>query len=150
MMFSLSAEALRGWLWQLKEDVSAGMEAGFLAGELADFAASEPELALGLEKHPVVQLDGLTTGRQLLQPRDLLQLTAKQLSSYGGSLELACTDLTHYLTGGCRVVVLCGGQVRARNLLCKKLQSEILKCVTPEFTVVPQTPMVAGVGINGL
>ena len=77
-----TAEALRGWLWQLKEDVSAGMEAGFLAGELADFAASEPELALGLEKHPVVQLDGLTTGRQLLQPRDLLQLTAKQLSSY--------------------------------------------------------------------
>ena len=111
-----TAEALRGWLWQLKEDVSAGMEAGFLAGELADFAASEPELALGLEKHPVVQLDGLTTGRQLLQPRDLLQLTAKQLSSYGGSLELACTDLTHYLTAGYRVMVLCGGEVRARNL----------------------------------
>ena len=111
-----TAEALRGWLWQLKEDVSAGMEAGFLAGELADFAASEPELALGLEKHPVVQLDGLTTGRQLLQPRDLLQLTAKQLSSYGGSLELACTDLTHYLTSGYRVMVLCGGEVRARNL----------------------------------
>ena len=108
-----TAEALRGWLWQLKEDVSAGMEAGFLAGELADFAASEPELALGLEKHPVVQLDGLTTGRQL---RDLLQLTAKQLSSYGGSLELACTDLTHYLTSGYRVMVLCGGEVRARNL----------------------------------
>ena len=111
-----TAEALRGWLWQLKEDVSAGMEAGFLAGELADFAASEPELALRLEKHPVVQLDGLTTGRQLLQPRDLLQLTAKQLSSYGGSLELACTDLTHYLTSGYRVMVLCGGEVRARNL----------------------------------
>ncbi|MFQ9408477.1 MAG: CarD family transcriptional regulator [Oscillospiraceae bacterium] len=111
-----TAEALRGWLWQLKEDVSAGMEAGFLAGELADFAASEPELALGLEKHPVVQLDGLTTGRQLLAPKDLLQLTAKQLSSYGGSLELACTDLTHYLTSGYRVMVLCGGEVRARNL----------------------------------
>ena len=41
---------------------------------------------------------------------------AKQLSSYGGSLELACTDLTHYLTSGYRVMVLCGGEVRARNL----------------------------------
>ena len=48
--------------------------------------------------------------------RDRLQLTAKQLSSYGGSLELACTDLTHYLTAGYRVMVLCGGEVRARNL----------------------------------
>ena len=111
-----TAEALRGWLWQLKEDVSAGMEAGFLAGELADFAASEQELAARLEKRPTVQLDSLTTGRQLLAPRDLLQLTAKQLSSYGGSLELACTDLTHYLTSGYRVMVLCGGEVRARNL----------------------------------
>ena len=111
-----TAEALRGWLWQLKEDVSAGMEAGFLAGELADFAASEQELAARLEKRPTVQLDSLTTGRQLLPPRDLLQLTAKQLSSYGGSLELACTDLTHYLTSGYRVMVLCGGEVRARNL----------------------------------
>ena len=111
-----TAEALRGWLWQLKEDVSAGMEAGFLAGELADFAASEQELAARLEKRLTVQLDSLTTGRQLLAPRDLLQLTAKQLSSYGGSLELACTDLTHYLTSGYRVMVLCGGEVRARNL----------------------------------
>ena len=111
-----TAEALRGWLWQLKEDVSAGMEAGFLAGELADFAASEQELAARLEKRPTVQLDSLTTGRQLLAPKDLLQLTAKQLSSYGGSLELACTDLTHYLTAGYRVMVLCGGEVRARNL----------------------------------
>ena len=111
-----TAEALRGWLWQLKEDVSAGMEAGFLAGELADFAASEQELAARLEKRPTVQLDSLTTGRQLLAPRDLLQLTAKQLSSYGGALELACTDLTHYLTSGYRVMVLCGGEVRARNL----------------------------------
>ena len=101
-----TAEALRGWLWQLKEDVSAGMEAGFLAGELA----------ARLEKRPTVQLDSLTTGRQLLAPKDLLQLTAKQLSSYGGSLELACTDLTHYLTSGYRVMVLCGGEVRARNL----------------------------------
>ena len=47
----------------------------------------------------------------------LLQIDARQLSGYGGSLETAVTDLTHYLTGGCRVVVLCGGQVRARNLL---------------------------------
>ena len=30
------------------------MEAGFLAGELADFAASEQELAARLEKRPTV------------------------------------------------------------------------------------------------
>ena len=62
-------------------------------------------------------LKGLPTSRYLLAPKALLQIDARQLSGYGGSLETAVTDLTHYLTGGCRVVVLCGGQVRARNLL---------------------------------
>lgn len=63
------------------------------------------------------QLESLPTSRYLLAPKALLQIDARQLSGYGGSLETAVTDLTHYLTGGCRVVVLCGGQVRARNLL---------------------------------
>ena len=65
----------------------------------ADFAASEPELALGLEERPTVQLDSLTTGRQLLAPKDLLQLdgqAAVQLRRV--AWRLACTDLTHYLT----------------------------------------------------
>ena len=111
-----TAESLRGWLWQLKQDVSAGLEVGFLAGELSDFSLTEAELTARLEGRPMVQLENLLTGRPLLPPKDLLQLTAKQLSSYGGSLELAATDLTHYLSSGYRVMVLCGGEVRARNL----------------------------------
>ena len=49
------------------------------------------------------------------RPRALLQITAKQLSAYGGSLDTAATDLVHYLTGGYRVLVLCGGEVRAQQ-----------------------------------
>ena len=112
-----TAEALKGWLGQLKADVTAAMDSGILCGPMAEAALSETEFARQLERFPVCQLESLPTSRYLLAPKALLQIDARQLSGYGGSLETAVTDLTHYLTGGCRVVVLCGGQVRARNLL---------------------------------
>ena len=43
-------------------------------------------------------------------------MNAKQLSSYGGSLETAVTDLEHYRSSGSAVLVLCGGETRAKNL----------------------------------
>ncbi len=111
------AESLKGFLWQLKEDASAALENGWLAGELAELALSEGELTAKLGAFALCQMESLPTSRYLLAPRALLQITAKQLSAYGGSLDTAATDLVHYLTGGYRVLVLCGGEVRARNLL---------------------------------
>lgn len=112
-----TAEALKGWLSQLKADVTSAMESGILCGPMAEAALSETDFARQLERFPVCQLESLPTSRYLLAPKALLQIDARQLSGYGGSLETAVTDLTHYLTSGCRVMVLCGGQVRARNLL---------------------------------
>ena len=60
--------------------------------------------------------DSLPTSRHPLRPRGLLTMNAKQLSSYGGSLETAVTDLEHYRSSGSAVLVLCGGETRAKNL----------------------------------
>ncbi|NLU23636.1 MAG: transcription-repair coupling factor [Clostridiales bacterium] len=109
-------ERIRTYLWQLKEDTASAVENGLLAGELAVFALTEHQLSEKLADFPVVLADSLSTSRYLLPPRSLLSVTAKQLSSYGGSLETACTDMVHYLTTGYRVLVLCGSQSRARNL----------------------------------
>ena len=110
------AEALRAFLWQLKEDSTAAMEAGFLCGAFAELALSEGGLQKKLADFALCQLEALPTSRCLLPPRSLWQIGAKQLSSYGGSLDTAATDMVHYLTAGYRVLVLCGGEVRARNL----------------------------------
>ena len=69
-----------------------------------------------LAAFPVVQMESLPTSRTLLPPKALLHINAKQLSSYGGSLDTAATDMVHYLTAGYGVLVLCGGKVRAENL----------------------------------
>ena len=109
-------EALRGWLWQLKEDISLLLENGTMCGDFAALALSESELTAQLAGFPVCQMESLPTSRALLPPKELWQISTKQLSTYGGSLETAATDIVHYLTTGYRVMVLCGGEVRAKNM----------------------------------
>jgi len=111
------SEALRSWHWQRKEDLTAAAENGWICGEFAGGALSESELTAQLAAFAVVQMESLPTSRYLLAPKTLLHINAKQLSGYGGSLETAATDMVHYLTSGYRVLVLCGGKVRAENML---------------------------------
>ena len=110
------AERGKNYLWQLTEDAKALMERGELAGELAEFARSFEELAEVLDAWPVCYLDAFTSSRYPRRPRTLLNLLAKQLPSYGASLETAVSDLAHYVSDGFRTVVLVGSEQRALNL----------------------------------
>jgi transcription-repair coupling factor (superfamily II helicase) len=109
-------ERVKNTLLQIRQDTEALMEAGMLAGDCAKLTLSDAELYAALEEFPVVMEDSLPTSRLPLRPRGMLSLGAKQLSSYGGSLETACTDMEHYRNTGSSVLVLCGGEARAKNL----------------------------------
>ena len=109
-------ETLRAFLFQTRQDVTAAVEAGLMAGAFGDLTLTEPELETVLSRFALCQLESLPTSRYLLPPRLLLDVSAKQLSGYGGSLDAAATDITHYLTAGFGVLVLCGGAVRCRNM----------------------------------
>lgn len=104
-------------LLQLHQDTEALMEAGLMVGDAAEVCLSGEALFARLADFPVVMLDALPTSQHPLKPRGLLAINARQLSSYGGSLETAVTDLEHYRNTGSAVLVLCGGEVRANNLL---------------------------------
>ena len=109
-------ERVKNTVLQQKQDVEALLSAGVLAGEYAHLTLTAEELYAALEDFPVILEDSLPTSRHPLRPRGLLTMNAKQLSSYGGSLETAVTDLEHYRSSGSAVLVLCGGETRAKNL----------------------------------
>ena len=104
-------------LLQLRQEADTLMEAGCMAGEGADLLLSENALYAALSDFPAVMMDALPTSRLPLKPRSLLHIDARQLSSYGGSLETAAADMEHYRKSGSGVLVLCGGETRAKNLL---------------------------------
>ena len=109
-------ERVKSALLQNKQDTEALLEVGLLAGDYAKLLLSGEELYAALEDFPVIMADSLPTSRHPLRPRGLLAMNAKQLSSYGGSLETAVGELEYYRESGSAVLLLCGGEVRARNL----------------------------------
>ena len=125
-------------LLQLHQDTEALMEAGLMVGDAAEVCLSGEALFAQLADFPVVMLDALPTSRHPLKPHGLLAINARQLSSYGGSLETAVTDLEHYRNTGSAVLVLCGGEVRAKNLLRLLEEREIPAALDLKGTAMPK------------
>ncbi len=132
------SEALRAWIYQVKEDITVAAEQGWLAPELWGGTLSEQELSARLEGFTVAELESLPTSRYLLAPKQLLHMEARQLSGYGGSLDTAATDMVHYLTSGYGVLVLCGGRVRAENLQNLLRERKIAATLSLDGTILPE------------
>ena len=102
-------ERVKGALLQNRQDLETLMEAGILAGDYAKLLLSAEELYAALEAFPVIMAGALPTSRYPYPPKGILSVNARQLSSYGGSLETAVTDLEQYRESGSAVLLLCGG-----------------------------------------
>ncbi len=109
-------ESLKNYLWRMEEDVKALMEGGLLWGELARFALDQEGFAQALMEHPVCYLDSFLVSGYPTKVRDTLAVTARQLPSFGVSLETAVSDLNHYTASGSSAVVLCLSEMRAKAL----------------------------------
>ena len=94
------------------------LQGGILAGELCDFVKDWEQECEELQAHPALFLDAFLAAAypECMQPAALLDVVAKQLPSYGGNLEIAATDLTHYRKNGYRTLVLCGNRRRGELL----------------------------------
>ena len=143
------AERARTWLWQLQADTEALTENGTLAGELAEYARTAQELWEVLEGWPCVYLDTFATSQYPSRPRTLLSLAAKQLSSYGASLETAVSDLSHYVGEGYATVVLVSSEQRALNLQSLLREQKLKTAVDFALHDLP-APGKAVIAVGGL
>ena len=102
--------------WQLDQDAASLLERGLLEPSCTALARTFPQLCSRLEEFPVVYLDSFTMSTYPQPPRDLQSFMAKQLPSFGGSLETAVQDLNHYRSQGFSCLVLVSGEQRALDL----------------------------------
>jgi transcription-repair coupling factor (superfamily II helicase) len=110
------AERLKNYSAEQRDDAETLMTAGLMAGEWARLTETPEALWERLGDFPVCMAESLPTSRYPLRPRTLVGLTAKQLSSYGGSLDAAIADIQHYVAENYRVAILCGGEMREKNM----------------------------------
>ncbi len=104
---------------EMGQSLDALLQNGTLVGELCDFYHSFDELCNICRNRCVIYMDNFLSAAfpESLPPQELLSVTVKQLPSYGGSLDTAVSDLSHYQSTGFGVLVLCGAKHRAELLL---------------------------------
>ena len=104
------------WLEQLREDVRVLLGAAIPVQEAESYFLPWKDLTEKLGDFALVMTDAFTAGRYPLSPRSTLSSEARQLPSYGGSLETAREDVRRFLEQDYRVVVLSADQRRAEVL----------------------------------
>ena len=94
------------------------LQGGLLAGELCDYVCQWEDFCAALQGHTTVYFDafGGTSYPEECPPKVLLPMVAKQLPSYGGNLDTATSDLSHYQKMEFASLVLCGSRRRAELL----------------------------------
>jgi len=114
------------------------LQGGLLAGELCDYVCQWEDFCSQLQNRAVVYFDafGGASYPEECRPKQLLPMAAKQLPGYGGSLDTAAADLTHYQKMEFASLVLCGTRRRA-ELLQELLSSKGLSA----FLCIPLTAM---------
>jgi len=100
------------------DELDSFLQTGTLCGDLCDYYAEFEDLCLALQDRACVYLDSFLSSSypNALPPKQLLSMTAKQLPSYGGSLDTAVSDLSHYQKNNFRSLVLCGNRRRGEIL----------------------------------
>ena len=109
-------ERAEGFLKFLGEDCVSLLESGILESGLVRFSEDWFGFLSRIENFPVIMADSFAGSSYPLRPRTTLNLSAKRLPSYGGSLETAASDIAHYKETGYKTVILCQDKRRAERL----------------------------------
>jgi len=114
------------------------LESGLVSGELCDFSCMWEDFCRKLSGMSVLYLDSFSGSSYPddCQPKHLFPMVAKQLPGYGGSLDTAVSDLSHYQKNDYSSLVLCGTRRRA-EILQEMLNEKGLS----SFICIPLTSM---------
>ena len=114
------------------------LQGGLVVGELCDFVQQWEDFCHTLQGKTTVYFDafGGTSYPEDCPPKQLFPLTAKQLPGYGGNLDTAASDLTHYQKMEFGSLVLCGSRRRA-ELMQEMLRQRNLSA----FLCIPLTSL---------
>ena len=134
-------------LKQLADDCKILTEAGVPVQTANDYMLPWAELCRRLRPFGVVMGDAFTAGRYTLNPRALLNAEARQLPSYGGSMETALEDVQRFLALDYSVTLLCGDERRV-EVMAELLEEAGLRPLRgfPGNALAPQGRVAVAVG----
>ncbi|MVB11714.1 Transcription-repair-coupling factor [Caprobacter fermentans] len=109
-------ERMRSVLWQWGEDLRELLSDGTLCRGLDSYSGDWACALAAFERFGAVYLDAFVHGGYETPVRTLIGMNARQLSSWGGSIQLLTEDLQNMLFNRWACAVLCGSERAARNV----------------------------------
>ena len=107
-------DAVRDFTARIGDDVTALLERGEMPPGLDGYALD----FTGLCRVPraILRLDSFLNNVPELAPQHLENFIANQMNAYGGNLDMASADIRSYTEQGRAVAVVCGSELRCRNM----------------------------------
>ena len=109
-------ERTEGFLKNLAEECVSLLEAGVLESSFIRFAEDWEGFLYKISDFPIIMTDTFATSSYPITPKMSLNIDAKRLPSYGGSLETASADIIHYMKADYRTIILCHDKRRVQRL----------------------------------
>lgn len=144
-------ERLRNNQWQWSEDCKMLLEEGILCRGLTTFHEDWNYALTEGEKRTLLFVEAFARGTSELPLKTLVNINARQLSPWSGSVSLLCEDLHSMLAIHSRCIVLSGNEKAAKNL-ASDLQNKGISAVyakepadlTPGTVTVTEGVLTAG------
>lgn len=118
-------ERMRTTIWQWGEDVKDYLAEGILCKGLDMYTADWDYALSAVSKAPSIFMDIFARGTYEIPVKTLVNVTARQLSVWGGGIQLLAEDLTALLHQNRACVVLAGGE-KAAKAIAEDLKKENL------------------------
>ncbi|MDR1329907.1 MAG: DEAD/DEAH box helicase, partial [Oscillospiraceae bacterium] len=134
---------------QLYEELLPLLEAGTMDASLLRFNESADGLFAALGRFAVIMSDAFTVSEYPIAPKIAASAFAKQLPSYGGSLETAAGELGHYINSGYRVVLTSPTRAAADALARYLSEKELRSALDYDLRALP-APGSAAVAVGAL
>lgn len=109
-------ERMRAVLWQWGEDIKGYLADGILCKGMDCFTGDWTDELSELSQHNTIFIDNFARGSCELPLRELVNFNVRQLSSWSGSINVLCEDLSSLRSNNKLCVVLAGNDKSAENV----------------------------------
>ena len=144
--FHKGKERIRTTQWQWAEDVKEYLEEGVLCRGLDTYSGDWIYIQSQLEKRSTVCLEAFVRGTYEVPVRTLLNITARQLSVWGGSIALLEEDLQAMQSSGLTCIVLGGTEKTASNIAVDLKEKGLSVVYMPDMSEIPDKGIVITTG----
>lgn len=144
--FHKGKERIRTTQWQWAEDVKEYLEEGVLCRGLDTYSGDWIYIQSQLEKRSTVCLEAFVRGTYEVPVRTLLNITARQLSVWGGSIALLEEDLQAMQSSGLTCIVLGGTEKTASNIVTDLKEKGLSVVYMPDMSEIPDKGVIITTG----